>query len=361
MQKIMNIMKKAALAVCAAVLATGCIFEKEAMPKDLQSVTVQLNVSADGMTKAQEDPTAAESAINSVRIFAFHGDRLAGHYLRQTSSSDPIFMDLRMPETGIYNVEFYVIANETGIIPADGSPALSGNMSRQQLSAIALSGFSDISSYGIPMYGHSSISIDVENVLEVSNTAAGHEGHVMLDYSVSVELFRPFAKISVYAARTEGNPSDIVIDDVVMQARGTRQYGYLYEPSATILETIPSGIDDVDMLSSSVALTKTVDETQMEIEANYDEIVAEEYLFEVPFGSSAWNVPVADDVDAVVLDVKYSSGSGSSVNVGTVYMPVIKRNTHYKVYCHILSEREVEMVYIVRPWTEEYVEVPEFN
>ena len=112
MQKTIDIMKKAALAVCAAVLATGCIFEKEAMPKDLQSVTVQLNVSTDIMTRAQEDPTAAESALNSVRIYAFHGNRLAGHFLRQTASDDPIFMDLRMPETGVYNVDFYVIANE---------------------------------------------------------------------------------------------------------------------------------------------------------------------------------------------------------------------------------------------------------
>ena len=361
MQKTIDIMKKAALAVCAAVIATGCIFEKEAMPKDLQSVTVQLNVSSDVMTRAQEDPTAAESALNSVRIYAFHGNRLAGHFLRQTASDDPIFMDLRMPETGVYNVDFYVIANEKGMIPASGSPEISATLTRSQISDITISGIDDMAANGMPMYGVSKVSIDVENILELPNAAAGHMGHTMLDYHVAVELFRPFAKISVYAARTEGNASDIVIEDVIMQARGTRQYGYLMEKEVSVMESIPAGTSDLDMLLNPVILTKTVTESQMEIEDNYDELVADEYLFEVPFGSSAWNVPVADDVDAVVLDVSYLSGGSSTPTVGTVYMPEIERNTHYKVYCHILSEREVEMIYIVRPWTEEIVEVPEYN
>lgn len=350
MQNMIDIMKKAALAVCAAVLATGCIFEKEAMPKDLQSVTVQLNVSAEGMTKAHEDPTAAESSINTVRIYAFHGERLAGFYLRSAASDDPIFMDLRMPEKGIYNVDFYVIANEAGMTLTSDTPVLDGSMTKSQISSIKISGINDIATNGLPMYGISKVSIDVENVLE----------HSILDYSVPVELFRPFAKISVYAAKTEGNTGDIVIEDVVMQARGTREYGYLMEKDAATLESVPAGTDDLEMIDTPVALTKVVTEAQMEIEENYDELVSDEYLFEVPFGSSAWNVPVADDVDAVVLDVSYSSGAGTPVT-GTVYMPQIERNTHYKVYCHILSEREVEMIYIVRPWTEEIVEVPEYN
>ena len=57
MQKINNIITKAALTVLAAFLATGCIFEKMDMPEDLQSVLIQVNVSADEMvTKATATP-----------------------------------------------------------------------------------------------------------------------------------------------------------------------------------------------------------------------------------------------------------------------------------------------------------------
>ena len=70
MQKTNNIIIKAALAVFAAILATGCIFEQMAMPEDLQSVLILLNVSDQSMqTKAT--PTEAESKINSLHIIAF--------------------------------------------------------------------------------------------------------------------------------------------------------------------------------------------------------------------------------------------------------------------------------------------------
>ena len=62
MQKMNNIVIKAALALFAAFLATGCIFEKMDRPEKLQSVLIQVNVSADNMqTKA--DPTASETKI----------------------------------------------------------------------------------------------------------------------------------------------------------------------------------------------------------------------------------------------------------------------------------------------------------
>lgn len=44
MQNISNILKNTALALVAAVFATGCIFEKMAMPEDLQSVLIQVDV-----------------------------------------------------------------------------------------------------------------------------------------------------------------------------------------------------------------------------------------------------------------------------------------------------------------------------
>ena len=49
MQKINNIVKKAALVLFAAFLATACIFEKMERPGNLQSVLIQINVSAEQM------------------------------------------------------------------------------------------------------------------------------------------------------------------------------------------------------------------------------------------------------------------------------------------------------------------------
>ena len=54
MQKIINITTKTVLAIIAAFLATGCIFEKMDMPKDLQNVLIQVHVSSDSMQTKQK-------------------------------------------------------------------------------------------------------------------------------------------------------------------------------------------------------------------------------------------------------------------------------------------------------------------
>ena len=91
MQNIKNIMTKAALAVFTTLIAASCLAEKEQMPDPMQSVMIQLNVSAGQKTKAvTEDVTEAEGKINSLRVFAFDGNRLAGHFFRAEASADPI-------------------------------------------------------------------------------------------------------------------------------------------------------------------------------------------------------------------------------------------------------------------------------
>ncbi len=358
MQKTNNIIIKAALAFLTAVMATGCIFEKYDMPKDLQSVMIQINVDAEKMTKSAL--TSTEEAVNSVRIYAFDGHRMAGHFFRGTASDDPIIMDLLMPDTGIYDIDFYVIVNEAAMTLASDVQGFDANMTKARLADIRFISINSLETNGLPMYGNASVSVDVENVLEEPSSAAGHEGHYILDYNVNIEIYRPLAKVSVYAAKGEGNDVEININDVMMQARGTRQYGYLFNPSSAAVEAVPAGTEELDMLSEAVEVTKMITSDQMEKSEYYDEVSSGIYLMEVPFGSPAWNVPVEDDVDAAVLEVSYTKGSASDA-VGYVYMPEIKRNTHYKVFCFMASEREVEITYIVRPWTEEYVEVPEFN
>ena len=109
MQKINNIILNVAAILMAAMVSVGCL-EKEDITGDVQSVMIELSVSSKGMTKSA--PTASEKVINSLYVYAFYGERLAGYASQgAVAQGDPFYMDLELPETGIHNVEFYVIAN----------------------------------------------------------------------------------------------------------------------------------------------------------------------------------------------------------------------------------------------------------
>ena len=96
MLNINKIMKNTVLFFLAAMLPSGCMLEKDGPSAQMQGVMIQVEVAAEGMTKADyEDPTASEKVINSLRIYAFQGERLIGYTQRQTTSlNDPFFMDI---------------------------------------------------------------------------------------------------------------------------------------------------------------------------------------------------------------------------------------------------------------------------
>ena len=135
MQNITNIFKKTALMIIAAVLSTGCIFEKYEV-SGLQNVMIMLNVSTEGeITKAAEAPTSDEMKINTLRIYAFHGNRLCGHYYQGTAYDGPILMDLELPE-GESDVDFYLIANEAEMAYENDLVRIEERMTRAQLETI---------------------------------------------------------------------------------------------------------------------------------------------------------------------------------------------------------------------------------
>ena len=164
MQKTNNIIIKAALVVFAAILATGCIFEQMAMPEDLQSVLILLNVSDQSMqTKAT--PTEAESKINSLHIYAFCDGRPAGYMLRQeTEQNTPFLMDLQLPDvdpgsTNIHDVEFYLIANAASILYENNPISLSDNTTEAELEALKFTGI--VQSSSLPLYCKKTEKLDV--------------------------------------------------------------------------------------------------------------------------------------------------------------------------------------------------------
>lgn len=333
MQNIYNILKGIASTVVVAAMTTGCFFEKMAMPEDLQSVLIQVNVSADEMqTKATEAPSATEAAINSIRIYAFYNGKLSGHFYRGTASAEPVVMDLQLPETGTHDVDFYVVANEASMTLAAGSPQLTEATTESQLAQVMFSSFA--SENGLPMYYEGSVPINVDNVSEDYNTSDGHTDHnYITDGSalpeivrVNVSLTRPMAKVSFYAATETGAAAGMTISDIVLKAAGNKRYAYLLPQTDAVIEAIPSMTADADYLASPVLVEGTSE--------NYDSYMHlfTDYLLEVPSG--------------LTFDLGFTGGTGS------VDVPAVKRNTWYKVYCFFNAEGTLQISYVVADWDE---------
>lgn len=353
MQNTNNIIFKVLLAVFAAFLATGCFFEKMAMPEDLQSVLIQVNVSADEMaTKAK--PTSAEKAINTIRIYAFRDGQLSGHYYSSTVvSGQPVVMDLRLPETGVCDLDFYVIANETSMTPTSGTTSLSESTTEEQLASFAFSAFG-AEDGSLPMYGKSTVAVDVAKISTVMNTADGHTDHFFITdgtteeniFTVTLSIERPVAKVSFYVATPNGSADQVYLNHLTMLSKGTRQYGYLFPQNASVLQSIPPTGNGINFVPSSFVITGTASSPMPVFENRY--------FFEVPYGSTTWDTPNTDN--SVVFDLSFTGGEGA------VNMPPIERNHHYKVTCTFPpGEGNIEVSYDVADWEGNHEWNLEFN
>ena len=149
MHRITHIIKNTALCFLAAMLTVSCLSEKEGPSSERQNVMIQMSVSTGAQTKAQS--TEEEETINSLRVYAFYGDKLAGFTKRQATALDePFYMDLELPQTGTCNVAFYLIANEAEMADQEGTVQLSNNMTKAQLESIRFTGL--VHRNILPMY-----------------------------------------------------------------------------------------------------------------------------------------------------------------------------------------------------------------
>ena len=196
MQNITNILKKTALAIIAAAISSGCIFEKYEV-SGLQNVMIQLNVSTDVETKATQAPSSDEMNINTLRIYAFRGDKLCGHYYQSSAYAGPVLMDLELPD-GESDVDFYLIANEAEMAYENGQVSLTGKMSRQQLEDVKFTAL--VHSQALPMYCKRTEIIDASDFTAHSAAQSGHEAQLKLNQQVDFILTRSLAKLSVVCA-----------------------------------------------------------------------------------------------------------------------------------------------------------------
>lgn len=355
MQKINNIILNVAVILIAAMVSVGCL-EKEDIAADVQSVMIELSVSSKGMTKST--PTASENVINSLHVYAFYGERLAGYASRgDVAQGEPFYMDLELPETGIHNVEFYVIANAEQMVYENGMVSLSESMTKAQLEAVKFTGLA--SSAALPMYCKQVEEINVREVSDASNTMEGHAGHLILTKKIKINLSRSLAKISLYAAKVQGTVSVPQILGTKILAAGTRTYSYLFPQPEQTLNAVTSRPNDRTLLSSEITVNAEVVEGEKDA-ANYDLIIADAYLPEVTYGSSDWSSSSGDDRE-VVLRVEYALSEEGEMRTGFIYMPQIKRNTHYKVCLLISSEGQIIVNYEVLDWEDNIMDDIHFD
>ena len=322
--------------------------EKDQTSAPGQSVMIELSVSASDMTKSAS--TDMEKAINSLRVYAYYGERLAGYALRQaTAPGEPFYMDLELPESGKHNVKFYLVANEAEMTYQNAAVAFTEDMTMAQLEAVKFSAMA--TGKALPMYCIQTETVDVDAVAEAANDEAGHNGHIVLTQKVKFELTRPVAKVSVYAAKTEGASVDPQILGLELLAAGTRAYNYLFPQTDQTLNAIPSRANDDVLLSSAVAVTSGIvkGSSALQNPDNYTPVVGGKYLYEVACGSDEWNVS-SGNANEAVFHIAYSLGEGQSRKDAYVYLPPVLRNKHIKVCIYINAEGKIIINYVVADW-----------
>lgn len=360
MRKTNNIFLNTLLCILAAAFSVSCLMEKDGPSADRQNVMIQLSVSVgDEMTKLTvlPDEDATEKVINSLRVYAFYGDRPAGYVSRQaTALNDPFFMDLELPESGIHNVDFYVIANEGEMAYENGTVRLTENMTKAQLEAIRFTGL--VHSSALPMYCKLTEPIDVDAVSVAANTEAGHNGHLMLLQDIKFELSRSLAKLSVYAAKSAGAATTPQIMGITLLRGGTRHFSYLFEQEASVLDAVTPRVNDRALHSSAVSVTSELIKgtSDMQDPSKYTPIMTGAYLPEVREGSPDWKVSSGSEREAV-LHVEYTVAAGEAYRYANVYLPPIERNTHYKVCIFINAEGQIIINYVVADWEDNSVAI----
>ena len=345
MHKTDNIILMIVSLFATVMISSGCL-EKEETAAAMQNVMIELSVSAESQTKAE--PTSSESAINSLRIYAFQGERLAGYAApMNVASSEAFYMDLELPASGQHDVDFYVVANEAQMAYENGVVTLSETMTRSQLEAVKFTGLNSASA--LPMYAMQTESINVDKIRALANDQAGHQGHFVLVDPVKINLMRSLAKISIYAAKAEGISSTPQILNAAILAEGTRRYSYLFNQSEDVLNAVDSRPNDRVISSTRTDVVKSVvpNSAASKDVANFDLIYADAYLPEV--------------TSEIALRVEYVTGSEGEIRNGYVYIPQILRNTHYKVCILINAEGRLIVNYEVAQWSDNLMDDLHFD
>lgn len=141
----------AVTAVCCGLLPCGCVKEDAASLGERHDVAVRLNVGTCAVGETDGTPTGEESAIHSLRVYAFVKGQLAGHEFRSGDMETPatFWMDLTMTSLTTETVDFYIIANEKAMSTPGAEKTFTENTTEAELNDFTFTTLTrDVQAYG---------------------------------------------------------------------------------------------------------------------------------------------------------------------------------------------------------------------
>ena len=220
----------AVTAVCCGLLPCGCVKEDAASLGERHDVAVRLNVGTCAVGETDGTPTGEESAIHSLRVYAFVKGQLAGHEFRSGDMETPatFWMDLTMTSLTTETVDFYIIANEKAMSTPGAEKTFTENTTEAELNDFTFTTLTrDVQAYGLPMFGKESKTIDFSKLSNRQPIDPGHSGHTPLEDVLTFQLKRPIGKLGVFAAKEAGEAGELCVTDLTLLEAGTRAYNYL--------------------------------------------------------------------------------------------------------------------------------------
>lgn len=367
MLKLRKIFRLAAAAVCCGLLPFGCVREELSMPDAQRNVAVRLDVGTRAVDAVDGTPANEESALHSLRVYAFVKGKLVGHEFRNGDMAAPttFWMDLAMTSLTTETVDFYLVANEAAMTGANYR--LSENTTETQLKNLWFTGIqSNIQQYGLPMFCDGmQVELDFSKVRNESPTDPDHADHPWIEHEdITFELKRPFGKLGVFAAKTEGETAMLRVTGLTMLESGTRMRNYLMTPTPEQLAGITNYMGSIELpvVEGEVTATLAGDITLPEKQnpENYTPVLdAPFYPFESPYANGgAWNIPGSSGKENV-LKIDYEFGN--EARTGYVYMPEIVRNAYYTVCCLMHNDGKITVEYTVADWDDGGKYEIEFN
>lgn len=344
----------------AAATVAGCTKAPAPDLGEELNVLLQMSVGTKAVTETDGTPTDAESAIHTLRVYAFVGGEPAGHfytddYAGLEDASAPtaakhFLMDIKMYSLGSRDVDFYVIANEDAMVTTGAAVELDENTTEAQLNGFTFTrlNLDDDMAHGLPMCCKRKETINfAEDDPNNHQTDPGHEGHTLLAQKLSFELERPVGKIGVFAAKPKGEKGKLTITG--LSVTRSRFVNFLM---------CPGNLENAygNQGSSATRELATVDDPVLsevasgEIDASQYTLVQAEayYPFENPWGSSNWSQ--AGSPRGNILTIKYRYDTDSQERTGTVYLPPVVRNTYYMVCCQLSNSGKIMVNYSVADW-----------
>lgn len=360
-----NSIKYIALLVLAAATLAGCTKAPAPDLGEELNVLLQMSVGTKAVTETDGTPTAAESAIHTLRVYAFVDGKAAGHFYTPdyaaledaagtaSGTAKHFLMDIKMYSLGTKDVDFYVVANEGAMYTAGSAARLDENTTEAELKGFTFTSLNlgNGMALGLPMCCKKTETIDfADDDSNNPQTVPGHEGHTLLAQKLSFELERPVGKIGVFAAKPKGEKGTLTITG--LSVTRSRFVNFLMPPAdledAYDNEGSQAAPRDLEIVGGSVTAEVASGETDA---SEYTPVQAEAYYpFENPWGSSNWSVAGSPRGNILTIRYKYEYDTDSQERTGTVYLPPIERNTYYMVCCRLSNSGKIMVNYSVADW-----------